>query len=57
MISHHNLVANSEQARHLDDVARDRRQDPNYALKDIHCAYLPFFHASKSHFPPQQDQT
>lgn len=52
MISHHNLVANSEQGRHLDDVARDRRQDPNYAWKDIHCAYLPFFHASKSHLPP-----
>ncbi|KAI4132747.1 MAG: hypothetical protein LQ347_002481 [Umbilicaria vellea] len=46
MISHGNLVANSEQSRHLDDVARDRRQDPSYAMKNIHCAYLPFFHAT-----------
>lgn len=57
MISHGNLVANSEQSRHLDDVARDRRQDPSYAMKNIHCAYLPFFHASKSHCLPPQDQT
>ncbi|SLM33873.1 related to 4-coumarate--ligase [Lasallia pustulata] len=45
MVSHRNLVANAEQNRYLDDVSRNRLHDPNYALKEIHVAYLPLYHA------------
>ncbi|KAG6014089.1 hypothetical protein E4U54_005861 [Claviceps lovelessii] len=46
MITHRNLVANAEQQLHLDQVARERSSDPRYAAHDVHCAFLPFFHAS-----------
>ncbi|KAM0541236.1 hypothetical protein ACHAPJ_013324 [Fusarium lateritium] len=45
VITHRNLVANSEQSLHLDRVARKRKNDPSYAANDIHCAFLPFYHA------------
>ncbi|KAG5974356.1 hypothetical protein E4U55_008218 [Claviceps digitariae] len=46
MITHRNLVANAEQQLHLDKVARERSSDPRYAAHDVHCAFLPFYHAS-----------
>ncbi|KAG5930329.1 hypothetical protein E4U42_002070 [Claviceps africana] len=46
MITHGNLVANAEQQLHLDRVARERSSDPRYAAHDVHCAFLPFYHAS-----------
>jgi acyl-CoA synthetase (AMP-forming)/AMP-acid ligase II len=50
-ITHRNLVANAEQNLHLDRVARKRKNDPTFAANDVHCAFLPFYHASRSrHF-------
>ncbi|KAM5368087.1 hypothetical protein ACJZ2D_009691 [Fusarium nematophilum] len=45
MITHRNLVANSEQTLHLDRMARIRKSDPGFATNDVHCAYVPFYHA------------
>ncbi|KAH7224374.1 uncharacterized protein BKA55DRAFT_599329 [Fusarium redolens] len=47
-ITHRNLVANAEQNLHLDRMARKRKNDPTYAANDVHCAFLPFYHAMKS---------
>ncbi|KAF5643025.1 4-coumarate ligase [Fusarium tjaetaba] len=44
-ITHRNLVANAEQNLHLDRVARKRKNDPTFAANDVHCAFLPFYHA------------
>ncbi|CAJ0552463.1 Ff.00g064420.m01.CDS01 [Fusarium sp. VM40] len=44
-ITHGNLVANSEQTLHLDRMARAQRGDPAYAVNDVHCAFLPLYHA------------
>jgi acyl-CoA synthetase (AMP-forming)/AMP-acid ligase II len=52
-ITHRNLVANAEQNLHLDRVARKRKNDPTFAANDVHCAFLPFYHASRS--PPSLD--
>ncbi|KAG5937236.1 hypothetical protein E4U53_000047 [Claviceps sorghi] len=46
MITHRNLVAHAEQQLHLDKVARERSSDPRYAAHDVHCAFLPMYHAS-----------
>ncbi|KAG5954372.1 hypothetical protein E4U57_004556 [Claviceps arundinis] len=46
MITHRNLVANAEQQLHLDDVAQKRSSDERYAAHNVHCAFLPFYHAS-----------
>lgn len=45
MVTHHNLVANAEQSMHLDEMARVRKSDPTYATGDVHCAYVPLYHA------------
>ncbi|KAF2815566.1 acetyl-CoA synthetase-like protein [Mytilinidion resinicola] len=45
MVTHHNLVANAEQSMHLDELARVRNSDPTYATRDVHCAYVPLYHA------------
>ncbi|KAF5024605.1 hypothetical protein F66182_3368 [Fusarium sp. NRRL 66182] len=45
VITHRNLVANAEQTLHLDRMARTRLGDPSYAVNDVHCAFLPFYHA------------
>jgi acyl-CoA synthetase (AMP-forming)/AMP-acid ligase II len=50
MVTHHNLVANAEQTLVLDKLARKRKSDSTYATGDIHCAYVPLYHASKLHF-------
>ncbi|KAI1013688.1 hypothetical protein LB503_010547 [Fusarium chuoi] len=44
-VTHLNLVANAEQNLHLDRVARKRKNDPTFAANDVHCAFLPFYHA------------
>ncbi|KAF4946257.1 hypothetical protein FGADI_11334 [Fusarium gaditjirri] len=44
-ITHWNLVANAEQNLDLDRVARKRKNDPTFAANDVHCAFLPFYHA------------
>ncbi|KAK2471722.1 hypothetical protein H9L39_16713 [Fusarium oxysporum f. sp. albedinis] len=44
-ITHRNLVANAEQNLHLDRMARKRKNDPTFAANDVHCAFLPFYHA------------
>ncbi|KAF4339003.1 cutinase transcription factor 1 beta [Fusarium beomiforme] len=44
-MTHRNLVANAEQSVHLDRVARMRKNDPTFATNDVHCAFLPFYHA------------
>ncbi|KAF4464080.1 4-coumarate-- ligase [Fusarium albosuccineum] len=44
-VTHQNLVANSEQTLHLDRMARKRLSDPSFAANDVHCAYLPIYHA------------
>ncbi|QGI70580.1 hypothetical protein CEK26_002915 [Fusarium fujikuroi] len=44
-VTHRNLVANAEQNLHLDRVARKRKNDPTFAANDVHCAFLPFYHA------------
>ncbi|EXL41976.1 hypothetical protein FOCG_15334 [Fusarium oxysporum f. sp. radicis-lycopersici 26381] len=44
-ITHRNLVANAEQNLHLDRVARKRKNDSTFAANDVHCAFLPFYHA------------
>ncbi|KAF7554278.1 hypothetical protein G7Z17_g3027 [Cylindrodendrum hubeiense] len=46
MITHRNLVANSEQTLHLDHMAKMRQSDPDLTTtQDVHCAYVPFYHA------------
>ncbi|KAH6967862.1 hypothetical protein BKA56DRAFT_636576 [Ilyonectria sp. MPI-CAGE-AT-0026] len=45
MITHRNLVANSEQTLHLDHMARLRNSDLKSTSQDVHCAYVPFYHA------------
>ncbi|KAJ3539513.1 hypothetical protein NM208_g5459 [Fusarium decemcellulare] len=45
VVTHQNLVANSEQTLHLDRMARKRLSDPTFAANDVHCAYLPIYHA------------
>ncbi|KAI1047190.1 hypothetical protein LB505_011658 [Fusarium chuoi] len=47
MITHRNLVANSEQQLHLYEVARQGSPDSKHSVPRIHCAFLPFYHASK----------
>ncbi|KAF5968517.1 4-coumarate ligase [Fusarium coicis] len=44
-VTHRNLVANAEQNLHLDRVARKRKNDTTFAANDVHCAFLPFYHA------------
>ncbi|KAF5681400.1 4-coumarate ligase [Fusarium denticulatum] len=44
-VTHRNMVANAEQNLHLDRVARKRKNDPTFATNDVHCAFLPFYHA------------
>ncbi|KAG6021256.1 hypothetical protein E4U41_002546 [Claviceps citrina] len=46
MISHRNLVANAQQQLHLDEAARKRSPDPRRTAHDVHCAFLPLYHAS-----------
>lgn len=48
MVTHHNLVSNAEQTIHLDRMARARKSNPLYATRDVHVAYVPLYHASKS---------
>ncbi|KAF5572124.1 4-coumarate ligase [Fusarium pseudocircinatum] len=51
MITHRNLVANSEQQLYLDEVARSRSPISKQAATQIHCAFLPLYHASKLTVP------
>ncbi|EWG45966.1 hypothetical protein FVEG_15898 [Fusarium verticillioides 7600] len=46
MITHRNLVANSEQQLYLDNVASSRSPDSKRTPPRIHCAFLPLYHAS-----------
>ncbi|KAF5591936.1 4-coumarate ligase [Fusarium pseudoanthophilum] len=46
MITHRNLIANSEQQLYLDNVAYSRSPDSKRNLPRIHCAFLPLYHAS-----------
>ncbi|KAF5540170.1 4-coumarate ligase [Fusarium mexicanum] len=47
MITHRNLVANSEQQLYLHDVACWRSPDSKRTIPRIHCGFLPLYHASK----------
>ncbi|KAF5712498.1 4-coumarate ligase [Fusarium mundagurra] len=51
MITHRNLVANSEQQLYLHNVACWRSPDSKRTIPRIHCAFLPFYHASKFFSP------
>ncbi|KAG5743137.1 hypothetical protein H9Q70_014148 [Fusarium xylarioides] len=51
MITHRNLVANSEQQLYLHDVARWRSPDSQATIPRVHCAFLPLYHASKFFSP------
>ncbi|KAK7454411.1 hypothetical protein Landi51_03531 [Colletotrichum acutatum] len=46
MITHRNLVANAEQTLHLDRVSELRAKDQGSSTHDVHCAFLPLYHAS-----------
>ncbi|KAK1688888.1 hypothetical protein BDP55DRAFT_629428 [Colletotrichum godetiae] len=46
MITHCNLVANAEQTLHLDRVSESRANGQGSLTHDVHCAFLPLYHAS-----------
>ncbi|KXH44469.1 hypothetical protein CSIM01_08755 [Colletotrichum simmondsii] len=46
MITHRNLVANAEQTLHLDRVSELRAKDRGSSTHNVHCAFLPLYHAS-----------
>ncbi|KAK0370746.1 hypothetical protein CLIM01_11904 [Colletotrichum limetticola] len=46
MITHRNLVANAEQTLHLDRVSDLRAKDQGSSTHNVHCAFLPLYHAS-----------
>lgn len=46
MVSHRNLVANCVQVMVADDAAKLRNRNVDSA-KEVHCAYVPLYHASK----------
>lgn len=53
MVSHGNLVANCVQVMVADDAAKSRNQKVGNP-EEVHCAYVPLYHASKSMFSPIQ---
>ncbi|KAK1543158.1 hypothetical protein CPAR01_03791 [Colletotrichum paranaense] len=46
MITHRNLVANAEQTLHLDRVSELRAKGQGSSTHDVHCAFLPLYHAT-----------
>ncbi|EXF79038.1 hypothetical protein CFIO01_05798 [Colletotrichum fioriniae PJ7] len=46
MITHRNLVANAEQTLHLDRVSELRAIGQGSSTHNVHCAFLPLYHAS-----------
>ncbi|KXH49581.1 hypothetical protein CNYM01_05895 [Colletotrichum nymphaeae SA-01] len=48
MITHRNLVANAEQTLHLDRVSELRAKDQGSSTHNVHCAFLPLYHATRS---------
>ncbi|KAH8660220.1 hypothetical protein BX600DRAFT_482197 [Xylariales sp. PMI_506] len=48
MITHQNLVANAEQTLYLDQLGETKRSDTNFFTHDVHCAFLPIYHATRT---------
>lgn len=51
MVSHRNLVANGMQVMLADDAAKARNWNAENT-QEVHCAYVPLYHASESMLSP-----